>query len=144
MTNRERYQKTFGALHASPETLEGLTMNKYKRSFRLPKLAVIAACLTALLATTAFAANEITGGKLGATVLYFINGAAREADLVDNGDGSYSFEVDGASGSIDDKSCEVYSEGDTGEDKEIHILIPEKNMDGSNFEFIPEEAEQGQ
>lgn len=143
MTNRERYQNAFGALHASPETLEGLIMKKHKRIFRLPKLAVIAACLIALLATTAFAANEITGGRLGATVLCFFNGQAQEVDLADNGDGSYSFEVDGISGSIRDESCEIYSEGDTGEDKEIHVLIPEENMDNDSCEFVPEDAANG-
>lgn len=143
MTNKERYQRTFGALHASPKTLEVLTMNEHKRKFRMPKLLVIAACLAALLATTAFAANEITDGKLGATVLYFFNGAAREADLVDNGDGSYTFEIDGVNGRINDESCEVYSEDNDGEDKEIHVLIPAENMDGSDDEFVPGDTVNG-
>lgn len=140
MTNRERYQRTFGALHASPDTLEVLIMNEHKRKFRLSKLVVIGACLAALLATTAFAANEVTGGKLGAAVLYFINGEAREAELTDNGDGSYSFEMDGINGRLDEHSAEIHTDGDTGEDEEIQIIIPGDIMDGGNYESAPESA----
>lgn len=129
MTNRERYQKTFGALHASRQQLEELTMKETKRNFHMPKLLVIAACLVALLATTAFAANEVTDGALAEQIICFINGEAVDlsAALEQDGvttytDGDVEITVDNESGA-DYDAVTVTIEG--GEDANVEVILPD-------------------
>lgn len=81
MTNRERYQKTFGALHASQKmVLEVTQMRQNTRKFRLTRIAVAVACLMALLVTTAFAANEVTDGALMDYIKIVVNGQEMTLD----------------------------------------------------------------
>lgn len=127
MTNRERYRKTFDVLHASPETLEVFRMKQHRRRFHMTKLVVIAACLVALLATSAFAANVISGGNLGFTVLSIFNGETREVELTDLGDGCYTFENGGMTGTITagEHSAAVSVEGGQGENQTIEVILPD-------------------
>lgn len=87
MTNRERYRKTFGALHASRTT--GLEVSKMKQTanrIHVTRLLVTAACLMALLVSSAFAANAATDGALAEYVTLLIDGQAYQAQLESGGE----------------------------------------------------------
>lgn len=85
MTNRERYQKTFGALHASRDTvLEVTAMKNSKLKFHLSRCVAAAACTVALMAGTAFAANEATDGALSNYIRCFINGVEYQVKITDD------------------------------------------------------------
>ena len=75
MTNKERYQKAFGQLHASRASmLEVYDMNNKKHTFHLTRAVAAVACLVALLTTTAFAADAATGGALSDQLKLVVNG----------------------------------------------------------------------
>ena len=144
MTNKERYQKTFGALHASPHALEELTMNTRTHNTRMPKLLVLAACLAALLATTAFAANEATDGALAHRLICIINGEAIDlsGSIEENGTTTYTdgdVEVVINNETTEDcSSTSVAVTAEGGEDGYVEFIIPEAEMD-NDTEVTPSE-----
>ena len=85
MTNKERYQRTFSALHASDDfVLEAKNMKETKM-IRFPKLLAVCAVLILVLglATAAYAADV---GGIRRTVQLWIRGDQTDAVLViDNG-----------------------------------------------------------
>lgn len=90
MTNRERYRRTFEALHVSDECLKEVYSMKESRKIKnIGRTLLIAACVTALLTVSAFAANEVTGGRVFEKISVFVNGVM--GSYVANGDGSYTF-----------------------------------------------------
>lgn len=102
MTNKERYQKTFSALHASPEVLEVQNMKHTKNlRIRLPKAAAVAACTVALMATTVCAADVATDGALRNYLHVIINGEGYDIEEV--ADNIYRFE---------NNSNDIYITGD--------------------------------
>ena len=65
MTNRQRYIRAFGALHVSPERFkEVYSMEKDRKTSHVGRIALIAACVMALLTVSVYAANEATYGWL--------------------------------------------------------------------------------
>ncbi|MCD8085227.1 MAG: hypothetical protein LUF28_02670 [Clostridiales bacterium] len=100
MTNRERYRRTFGALHASPDTvLEATKMKQNKRRALRPLTGLAAAAAaTALLVGSAFAVNEVTDGALAEriqSIRVWFNGEETEITLVSTGEGTYDVVSDG-------------------------------------------------
>ena len=90
MTNRERYRRTFEALHVSDECLKEVYSMKESRKIKnIGRTLLIAACVTALLTMSAFAANEVTGGAVARQVYLFVDGIM--GSYVPNGNGVYTF-----------------------------------------------------
>lgn len=156
MTNRERYQKTFGALHASRETvLEVPNMKQTANRIHMTRVLVTAACLLALLVTTAFAANEVTDGALLDYIKVIVNGQEMQLErqgttedgyplyggtIQKDGDSSTDLWIAGSDGldgdqervvvSMDEDSVEVTTNG--GEDSTITTTITEqREADGA-------------
>ena len=89
MTNRERYRRTFEALHVSDERLrEVYFMENNKKTMRVGRFLLVAACMVALLTVSAFAANEATDGVLFHNISIFIDGV--KGNVAHNSDGSYT------------------------------------------------------
>ena len=93
MTNRERYRRTFEALHVSDERLrEVYFMEKNRKPMRIGRALLIAAAVMALLTVSAFAANEATNGavfhKISVAVNYVL------AEVIPNGDGSFTVKTE--------------------------------------------------
>ncbi|MCD8161674.1 MAG: hypothetical protein LUE61_11065 [Clostridiales bacterium] len=100
MTNRERYRHTFGALHASPDTVLEVTKMKQNKRRVLRPLTGLAAALAAmaLLVGSAFAVNEVTDGALAEriqSIRVWFNGEETEITLVSTGEGTYDVVSDG-------------------------------------------------
>ena len=75
MTNRQRYQRAFGALHVSKERLrEVYFMKKASRTARIGRAILIGACVMALLTVSAYAANEATGGAVFGRIVALVDG----------------------------------------------------------------------
>lgn len=102
MTNKERYKRTFAALHASEKTMEDLTMetgelkviNGKKRISKAAAVALAAALLLAL-ATAGFAADV---GGIRRTVQIWFQGDRTDAVLEVQTDGSYTLQYKDAEG----------------------------------------------
>ena len=74
MTNRQRYQRAFGALHVSKERLkEVYHMKKASRTARIGRAILIGACVMALLTVSAYA----TGAPLQAQAGRCLAGSPR-------------------------------------------------------------------
>lgn len=90
MTDREKFQKTFSKLHASPDLLtEVMEMAEVKkRRYHIPKVAVAAiACVVVLgFGTAAYAMNV---GGIQRTIQIWIHGDQTDAQFVVE-DGNYS------------------------------------------------------
>ncbi len=97
MTNRERYRRTFGALHASPDTVLEVTNMKRNNKRMLRPLTGLAAAgaAAALLVGSAFAVNEVTDGALAQSISVWLNGKEAETTLVSTGEGTYDVVADG-------------------------------------------------
>lgn len=100
MTNKQRYQDTFKALHASKERLGKVYfMENKRRKFYVGRVLAVAAIAAALLTVSAFAANAATDGRLFEAITFTINGEV--TNLTPQEDGSYTFDTkDGVHGSI--------------------------------------------
>lgn len=137
MTNRERYQKAFGALHASRETvLEVPTMKKTANRIHITRLLVTAACLLALLVTSAFAANEVTDGALMNYIKVIVNGQEMQLErqgTTEEGDPIYGgiIQKDGES------SAGLWIVGGDGQS---NVTV---NMDEDGMEVTADGAEDG-
>lgn len=100
MTNKQRYQDTFKALHASKERLGKVYfMENKRRKFYVGRVLAVAAIVAALLTVSAFAANAVTDGRLFEAITFTVNGEV--TNLTPQEDGSYTFDTkDGVHGSI--------------------------------------------
>ena len=107
MTNRERYRRTFEALHVSDERLrEVYFMEKSRKRIHVGRFLLVAACIAALLTVSAFAANEVTDGAVFQTIYtIFVNDG--NADITQNDDGSLTVITE-------DGDIVVVSSADTG------------------------------
>lgn len=80
MTNRQRYQRTFSALHASDDCLMGVKAMKHSKKIYVPRL--VAACAAVVivmgLASAAYAADV---GGIQRTIQLWINGDQTDAVL---------------------------------------------------------------
>ena len=97
MTNSERYRRTFGALHVSGERLKEVYEMENRKKLHIGRMILIGACVMALLTVSAFAANEVTGGKVFEKITVFVNGALVDGfkgSYTANGDGSYTIETE--------------------------------------------------
>ena len=96
MTDREKFQKTFSKLHASPDLLtevvemaEEKQVITKKRRYHIPKVAVAAiACVVILGSGTAAYAMNV--GGIQRTIQIWIHGDQTTATLTINSDGSYT------------------------------------------------------
>ena len=90
MTNKEKYQRTFSVLHASPDFVMEAKMMKNTKVIRFPKL--LAACLIIVivlgLMTAAYAADI---GGIRRTVQVWIHGDQTEA-VLEIEDGNYTMQ----------------------------------------------------
>lgn len=112
MTNKQRYQDTFKALHASKERLGKVYfMENKRRKFYVGRVLAAAAIAAALLTVSAFAANAATDGRLFEAITFSINGEV--TNLTPQEDGSYTFETkDGVHGAIVATDGAVLQTGD--------------------------------
>ena len=111
MTNRERYRRTFGALHVSDERLrEVYFMEKNRKMTGVGRTLLIAACVMALLTVSAFAANEATGGKVFQKISVAVNYVL--AEVIPNSDGSYTIKTEDGN-EYQYVVKDVYSDGDS-------------------------------
>lgn len=85
MTNKERYQRAFSALHASGNFMEVKTMDKKSSRRYIPRLAAVCAAvaLTLAMATAAYAADV---GGIKRTVQVWLHGELTNATLDIRGD----------------------------------------------------------
>ena len=88
MTDREKFQKTFSKLHASPDLLTEVMEMAEKRRYHIPKVAVAAiACVVILGSGTAAYAMNV--GGIQRTIQIWIHGDQTTATLKISSDGSY-------------------------------------------------------
>ena len=88
MTNKQRYQRTFSALHASEDKLWEVKAMKHTRRLYMPRLAAAcaAAVLTMGLASAAYAADV---GGIQRSIQIWVNGDQTDA-VLDVRDSSYT------------------------------------------------------
>lgn len=104
MTNKERYKRTFQALHSSPDTItEVLNMlneqskHKIRRSF--PRAAAVCLVL-ALMVGSSLAAYAANVGGIQRIIQVWIHGDQTDAVIEFDGQGGYTLEYEDADGSI--------------------------------------------
>ena len=98
MTDREKFQKTFSKLHASPDLLtEVMEMAEVKKkNYQIPKVAVAAiACVIVLGSGTAAYAMNV--GGIQRTIQLWIHGDQTDAQFVVE-DGNYSLDYEDEDG----------------------------------------------
>lgn len=96
MTDREKFQKTFSKLHASPDLLTEVMEMAEKRRYHIPKVAVAAiACVVILGSGTA--AYAMNGGGIQRTIQIWIHGDQTDAQFVVE-DGSYTLDYEDENG----------------------------------------------
>ena len=103
MTDREKFQKTFSKLHASPDLLtevvemaEEKQVITKKRRYHIPKAAVAAiACVVVLGSGTAAYAMNV--GGIQRTIQIWIHGDQTDAQFVVE-DGSYTLDYEDENG----------------------------------------------
>ena len=92
MTDREKFQKTFSKLHASPDLLTEVMEMAEKRGYHIPKVAVAAIACVVILA--AYAMNV---GGIQRTIQIWIHGDQTDAQFVVE-DGSYTLDYEDENG----------------------------------------------
>lgn len=96
MTDREKFQKTFSKLHASPDLLTEVMEMAEKRRYHMPKVAVAAiACVVVLGSGTAAYAMNV--GGIQRTIQIWIHGDQTDAQFVVE-DGNYSLDYENEDG----------------------------------------------
>ena len=96
MTDREKFQKTFSKLHASPDLLTEVMEMAEKRRYHIPKVAVAAiACMVILGSGTAAYAMNV--GGIQRTIQIWIHGDQTDAQFVVE-DGSYTLDYEDENG----------------------------------------------
>lgn len=96
MTDREKFQKTFSKLHASPDLLTEVMEMAEKRRYHIPKVAVAAiACVVILGSGTAAYAMNV--GGIQRTIQIWIHGDQTDAQFVVE-DGSYTLDYEDENG----------------------------------------------
>ena len=96
MTDREKFQKTFSKLHASPDLLTEVMEMAEKRRYHIPKVAVAAiACVVILGSGTAAYAMNV--GGIQRTIQIWILGDQTDAQFVVE-DGSYTLDYEDENG----------------------------------------------
>ena len=96
MTDREKFQKTFSKLHASPDLLTEVMEMAEKRRYHIPKVAVAAiACVIVLGSGTAAYAMNV--GGIQRTIQLWIHGDQTDAQFVVE-DGNYSLDYEDEDG----------------------------------------------
>ena len=96
MTDREKFQKTFSKLHASPDLLTEVMEMAEKRRYHIPKVAVAAiACVVILGSGTAAYAMNV--GEIQRTIQIWIHGDQTDAQFVVE-DGSYTLDYEDENG----------------------------------------------
>lgn len=96
MTDREKFQKTFSKLHASPDLLTEVMEMAEKRRYHIPKVAVAAiACVVILGSGTAACAMNV--GGIQRTIQIWIHGDQTDAQFVVE-DGSYTLDYEDENG----------------------------------------------
>lgn len=147
MTNRERYRRMCAPLHASRETvMEVTTMKKQAKRLRIGRIIAAAACITALLTGSAFAANTATDGALFEQMRCWVNGEEVGLTYHESGD-YYEFENEenGVHGRMakDGSSGEVTFDGDADAstavtmetaDGETTVSADSSTIDASDYE----------
>jgi len=89
MTNKEKYQRTFSTLHASPDILTEVKEMKTNHKVYIGKLAAVcvAAVMVLALAGGAYAADV---GGFRQTVQIWLHGGQTDAVFESNGNGEYT------------------------------------------------------
>lgn len=96
MTDREKFQKTFSKLHASPDLLTEVMEMAEKRRYHIPKIAVAAiACMIVLGSGTAAYAMNV--GGIQRTIQIWIHGDQTDAQFMVE-DGSYTLDYEDENG----------------------------------------------
>ena len=96
MTDREKFQKTFSKLHASPDLLTEVMEMAEKRRYHIPRVAVAAiACVVILGSGTAAYAMNV--GGIQRTIQIWIHGDQTDAQFVVE-DGRYTLDYEDENG----------------------------------------------
>lgn len=130
MTNREKFQKTFGTLHASPDTMtEVMNMAEMKNGRSILKRVgtmALAAVLVLALASVAYASDL---GGIQRTVQVWLHGELTDATFT-FAEGSYEYSYTDADGEV--KYGGVAFDTATGEERPLteeelleHFDVPE-------------------
>ena len=102
MTNKERYQRTFSALHASEyHAMEEFQMQKTRKRF-VPRLVTVCA-VVALVAALAVAAYAADLGGIQRTVQLWIHGDQTDA-ILEVQDGTYTLTYEDVDGNLREQS----------------------------------------
>ena len=136
MTDREKFQKTFSKLHASPDLLTEVMEMAEKRRYHIPKVAVAAiACVVILGSGTAAYAMNV--GGIQRTIQIWIHGDQTDAqfvveEAVHRGGGGVAIEDDGTERSLTEEELmeEINSpEVEYEEDGSVWIYYKNQKMD---------------
>ncbi len=92
MTNHEKYQEAFSAIHISHKSsMEGTTMKELSRKqSRNRRIAVLAACALLVCGSTVAYATDL--GGIQRTIQIWIQGDLTNATLTFDGEGNYSMD----------------------------------------------------
>lgn len=130
MKNKEKYQRTFSAVHTSTDYyVEVLKMNNTHKKYYLSKALV--ACLVIILvlgaATTAYAANV---GGIQRTVQIWLHGDQTDAVLDIQEDGSYNLSWQDENGNVQEEGGGGVSFGTDGKERPLteEEIIEHLNM----------------
>lgn len=89
MTNKEKYQRTFSALHASDDCLKEVIAMKQTKKIHMSRLAAVCAAAVLVLGLTCAAYAADVGG-IQRTVQIWVNGDQTDAVFDMTDDGSYT------------------------------------------------------
>ena len=125
MTNRQKVRRAFGALHVSKERLrEVYFMENNRRNMHIGRIALIAACVMALLTVSVYAANEATGGAVFGRIVSLVD--AVTGKLVPRDEGYRLITEDGRSYDI----TVVDGESGTTRDGSVSYQVYQGELDG--------------
>lgn len=101
MTNKEKYQRTFGTLHASDDFLTEVTHMNAKKHFSSRRLVCLCAAVILIfgLATVAYATDL---GGIRKTIQFWLRGEQIEAEWQAQ-DGSYTISYTDANGTVHER-----------------------------------------
>lgn len=133
MTNRQRYERAFDALHVSKEPIrEVYAMESGRKRVHMGRALVIAACIAALLTVSVYAANEATDGWVMGKIVDLVDVVTGK--IVPRDEGYRLITEDGRSYNITVVDAEdsgvLHSRADDGTDVAIGYWVAGSETDG--------------
>ena len=106
MTNKEKYRRAFGVLHASEDILTEVTHMETKKHFSLRKAVLLCAAVIAVFAMAGVCYAEDVGG-IQRTIQLWCYGDQTDA-VLEIQDGSYELTYEAADG-VHSEGCLLYT-----------------------------------